>query len=974
MNANLLIEASAGTGKTHALATRLIELLRLGVEPREIVALTFSRAAAGEIFERFVSMLAEGAATSAEDAKLLRKVVSTQHLSQIGTLDSFLMRVVRSFPLELGLDGELEIMDDYRAGCERAKTSFAILRRTDGKTKRAFAEAFALAMNREDVRSFVDSYREFIRNWHELVLSHPAATAWGDPSAIWRDPPPGVFATDADLAAAADRIAAASSDARVAEFAEWVRSFRGAFTGVKGLAKKILEVESIFGLDSISVTFSKKEYLFTGRLADAVKDALHAVYGYVLRQKFELAKGVYTLISSYEAEYAKKVRGKGRLVFADVPRLIARLGEAERLALEYRMDAKIGAWALDEFQDTSREQWKALSPLIEEAKQSDGEKSLFVVGDRKQAIYGWRNGDVGIFTRERESGAYKTGELKKTYRSGPAVVKAVNMLFVDGPLKSEFPTWEAPVHETAKPELGGFVQTVAAGGTRKEDFIEPVYNALSAVDPVARGISAAVLVRSNDFGEMLVANLKAKGLKGIVWEGESAILDTPALRGFLDLVALADHPGDVQSYRHFATTPLAAAKFPGGVPPAQEVSAWAALEFTARGLVRTFRELRALLPEKPEAAWSEFTEVRFTDMLRAAAEFELSMEPGVRLSDFEDFIAAKKKRNLAEPGKVKVMTIHRSKGLGFDYVVLPLYEHRALNAEPGGPLVSDDWVLPDPGPRVVKAVDGLSDAHRLRRDREEQEALCAYYVAMTRAKRAMTIVVQPPPKTDTGSRRMSDFVRMSLPAEIGDREWHLKFVPEKDDARAEREMPAPKRGPRNQVSRRLPSQAFHTGMSAGALFLSDGSRKAAMERGTAVHAALEGIEWIDPSAPRDDLERRILATEMAAAFTRPADLAGLWRERSFEIVSGGRWTSGQFDRVVFTGSGEGRKAAIYDFKTNRKMRGESDEEFASRMRAAYAGQMAAYREAVHSLTGIAPENITAALLLVENGSVVSSEL
>lgn len=147
-----------------------------------------------------------------------------------------------------------------------------------------------------------------------------------------------------------------------------------------------------------------------------------------------------------------------------------------------------------------------------------------------------------------------------------------------------------------------------------------------------------------------------------------------------------------------------------------------------------------------------------------------------------------------------------------------------------------------------------------------------------------------------------------------------------------------------------------------------------MERGTAVHAALEGIEWIDPSAPRDDLERRILATEMAAAFTRPAGLAGLWRERSFEIVSGGRWTSGQFDRVVFTGSGEGRRAAIYDFKTNRKMRGESDQDFAQRMRETYSGQMAAYREAVRSLTGIPPENITAALLLVENGSVVSSEL
>jgi ATP-dependent exoDNAse (exonuclease V) beta subunit len=58
LNGNLLIEASAGTGKTQALGMRLIELLRQGLKPQEIVALTFSRAAAGEIFERFVTLLA----------------------------------------------------------------------------------------------------------------------------------------------------------------------------------------------------------------------------------------------------------------------------------------------------------------------------------------------------------------------------------------------------------------------------------------------------------------------------------------------------------------------------------------------------------------------------------------------------------------------------------------------------------------------------------------------------------------------------------------------------------------------------------------------------------------------------------------------------------------------------------------------------------------------------------------------------
>ena len=157
MKPNVLIEASAGTGKTQALAERLIELIRLGVKPQEIVALTFSRAAAGEIFERFVTLLAEKIEKGEVDAALLREVIATQHLSQIGTLDSFLMRIVRSFPLELGLQGQLAMMDDYEAASERARVSFCILRRTDAALKRAFNEAFALAMNRENVRSFTDT-------------------------------------------------------------------------------------------------------------------------------------------------------------------------------------------------------------------------------------------------------------------------------------------------------------------------------------------------------------------------------------------------------------------------------------------------------------------------------------------------------------------------------------------------------------------------------------------------------------------------------------------------------------------------------------------------------------------------------------------------------------------------------------------------------------------------------------------------
>ena len=234
MKANELIEASAGTGKTQALAGRLIELLRAGVKPQEIVALTFSRAAAGEIFERFVTLLAEGAETKPADAKLLREVIASQHLSQIGTLDSFLMRIVRAFPLELGICGKLEMMDEYAAGAERSRVSFSILRRTDAALKRAFTDAFALAMNRENVRSFIATYRTFVSAWHERYLSLPDPQAWGDGSRLHLDSEGlSVMADERGNADALSRCAGAlegivDSDAW-REFVAWVRDFRGSF-------------------------------------------------------------------------------------------------------------------------------------------------------------------------------------------------------------------------------------------------------------------------------------------------------------------------------------------------------------------------------------------------------------------------------------------------------------------------------------------------------------------------------------------------------------------------------------------------------------------------------------------------------------------------------------------------------------------------------------------------------------------------
>ena len=559
-------------------------------------------------------------------------------------------------------------------------------------------------------------------------------------------------------------------DKKWSELAETIAGFRGAFGAPKGYLKKLIETESLPETGPIEFSFNRKDVFFNGDEANALRRGLGAMLGFAVRKKLELAKGVRRLIAEYEKEYSVRVRNKGRLVFADVPRLVAKLDLSKRLDIEYRLDSRIDAWALDEFQDTSREQWKALSNLIGEAAQNPGDRSVFIVGDRKQAIYGWRNGDVDIFVREIASGAYEVDSLVKSYRFGPAVTEAINRVFASGRLSADFPEWKCPVHEAAHADRTGLVQKVEAATAAMESFVDPVYNALKAVDPSARGISAAILVRGNKFGEYLASELKRRGLEGVVWEGETKAVDTPALNAFLDLVGLADHPGDAKAYRHFATTPLAKAMHPGGLPSAEALSCAMAGEFAAKGLVRVLRDLRAALPEASEEAWNVATEERFGEMLRAAGEFENVRDGSMGVSAFLGFLASRTRRCVAEKGRIKVVTIHRSKGLGFDYVVLPLYEPKSLDGAKRSALSGEGWIMPDPGAAVAKRVPVLAEAAKARDSREWLEALCVYYVAMTRAKRSMTIVVSPPSQS---ARRFSDYVRECLPDEIGDRKWHL---------------------------------------------------------------------------------------------------------------------------------------------------------------------------------------------------------
>src|SRR5262245_41873566 len=112
---NIVLEASAGTGKTRVLVDRYTNLIRAGVEPRNILAITFTRKAAAEMRDRILVTLRRAAEEGSLDPARWRSL--RDHLGEVGinTIDAFCLSLLREFPLEADLDPGFGMADETEA-------------------------------------------------------------------------------------------------------------------------------------------------------------------------------------------------------------------------------------------------------------------------------------------------------------------------------------------------------------------------------------------------------------------------------------------------------------------------------------------------------------------------------------------------------------------------------------------------------------------------------------------------------------------------------------------------------------------------------------------------------------------------------------------------------------------------------------------------------------------------------------------
>jgi ATP-dependent helicase/nuclease subunit A len=466
------VAASAGTGKTHVLTDRVLRLLLGGSAPDRILALTFTRAAAAEMQNRLVKRLGDwqGLDDARLDAELRALGASPQPALRsrarslfalaldvpgglkVQTLHAFAQGLLAAFPLEAGLPPGFRALDerDARQLRQRALAEAITEAQAAGdsdfltdlaelsilKGEGGVMQAIdAMIAHSDGLLSFTgtDGLRTAVRRWLGVGLDEKPGEQLRDMVA------PDMF-DDGRLADFADALRAwgwKKSLEQEAMARSWLALDADARFEQFGLLQALL-----FTTGGAIRSFRQGEKAVPGIQAMAEDLAADVEQLLDFDRRIETAELATRALRAGHRIVARYQRLKRAAVAIDYDDMIARtaalLGPAGMPGyVGWKLDSRFDHLLVDEAQDTNSRQWDIIRRLVEDY--FDGadsrRRSLFVVGDHKQAIYGFQGTDPQVFegvARDLEPGAVAGGrpirrvDLDLSFRSGPAVLDVVN--------------------------------------------------------------------------------------------------------------------------------------------------------------------------------------------------------------------------------------------------------------------------------------------------------------------------------------------------------------------------------------------------------------------------------------------------------------------------------------------------------------------------------------------------------------------
>ncbi|MDO7808404.1 RecB-like helicase [Helicobacter pylori] len=724
----MALKASAGSGKTFALSVRFLALLFKGANPSEILTLTFTKKATAEMKERILDYLKILQKENLESGKeksqnILKELEEKYHLDpslvrnsaqkiyqrflnaeiRISTIDAFFQSILRKFCWFVGLSANFEVNEDTEA------------------YQTCLNEGFLSALNNEqleELSAFIvqclsyESYTSdsilkrlrFLKNKLYLFDPNKKEPAFDEKG-----------------------------------FLEKLRSLNEQIQSIETAsdkAKEAIKCDSFRGFLNSSLTWleKKSEYLYFKKLKSEIptlesecEEIENNLKRYYEAKETAIFKKFPKFIQLYDNATSKIQALDFDAIKDKVHVLLNGYEEMPAEFFYFRLDSKIAHILIDEFQDTSLNDYKILAPFIDEIKAGIGQakwhRSVFFVGDVKQSIYAFRGSFSSLF--ESVSKDFYHDNLQFNHRSAPLIINYVNTIFKKAYQNSPTAYLEQKYPKTSqnKHATDGYVKVSLVADERELLLNQVLQEAQNLLDHHIDPKDITILCATND-DALEIKNYLQENLSAIRPSTESSanlsqFVESKIIKNALKY-ALAEEPYK-PFYKH-SVLKLAGYLHDDAIA------------------------LAGFNPKKESVAGFVWKVMELFELYGEPAQICLELAVGCEDADgFLEKLEVKKIASFNLKG-AQIMTIHGSKGMQFPYVIVcerlgkPNSSHanQLLEEYNGTELVRLYYRMKN-REVVDKDYARALDKEEAAKDYEE---INVYYVAFTRAELGLIVVAK----------------------------------------------------------------------------------------------------------------------------------------------------------------------------------------------------------------------------------------
>ncbi|GAA9062767.1 RecB-like helicase [Helicobacter pylori] len=738
----MALKASAGSGKTFALSVRFLALLFKGANPSEILTLTFTKKATAEMKERILDYLKILQKENLEDEKekeksqnILKELEEKYRLDpsfvqnsaqkiyqrflnaeiRISTIDAFFQSILRKFCWFVGLSANFEVNEDTKVHQQQLNESF--LSALNGEQLEELSVFIAQCLSYDSYTS--DSILErlrFLKNKLYLFDPNKKESAFDEEG-----------------------------------FLEKLRSLNQQIQSVEtasDTAKKTIKCDDFRGFLNSSLTWLKKkgEYRYFKKFKDEIptlesecEEIENDLKRYYEAKESALFKKFPKFIQLYDKATSKIQALDFDAIKDKVHALLNGYEEMPAEFFYFRLDSRIAHILIDEFQDTSLNDYKILAPFIDEIKAGIGQakwhRSVFFVGDVKQSIYGFRGSFSSLF--ESVSKDFYHDNLEFNHRSSPLIINYVNTIFKkayqDSPttyLEQKYPKASSNKHAR-----DGYVKVSLVADERELLLKQILQEAKNLLEHRIEPKDITLLCTTND-DALEIKNYLQQNLSTIRPSTESSaklsqFVESKIIKNTLEY-ALAEEPYKL-FYKH-SVLKLAGYLHDDAIA------------------------LAGFDPKKESVAGFVWKVMEWFELYTECAQICLELAVGCEdANEFLEKLEAKEIASFKAEG-AQIMTIHKSKGMQFPYVIVceRLGKPKTNNSnqfleEYSGTELTRLYYRMKNREVVDKDYARALDKEEAAKDHEETNV---YYVAFTRAELGLVVVA----KDKKGMREKLDLV------------------------------------------------------------------------------------------------------------------------------------------------------------------------------------------------------------------------